>query len=134
MDAGGKVEAATRSAAGALKLLAELKPLMQPAAQAAALVRQYWQLPEQVAAARLEVAQAAATRSCAYLGCANLGMSGGLAAGQGVGSKLCSGCRVAWYCGSECSHADWKTGGHRRVCKELAAARGRVEADAHGSA
>ena len=35
----------------------------------------------------------------------------------------CSACRAVWYCGTACSHADWREGGHRRVCKALGAAR-----------
>ncbi|KAI3433881.1 hypothetical protein D9Q98_003683 [Chlorella vulgaris] len=70
----------------------------------------------------LELAQAAAARSCAYLRCANLAGEGGPAAGQGTGSQRCSKCRVAWYCGTACSHADWRAG-HRRVCRALGAAR-----------
>ncbi len=35
---------------------------------------------------------------------------------------LHSGCRAVWYCGTACSHADWREG-HRRVCKALGAAR-----------
>ncbi|KAI3433879.1 hypothetical protein D9Q98_003681 [Chlorella vulgaris] len=70
----------------------------------------------------LELAQAAATRKCAYLCCANLAGEGGPAAGQGAGSQRCSKCRVAWYCGTACSHADWRAG-HRRVCRALGAAR-----------
>ena len=35
----------------------------------------------------------------------------------------CSACRAVWYCGTACSHADWREGGHRRVCKALAAER-----------
>ncbi|KAL4859692.1 hypothetical protein ACK3TF_000769 [Chlorella vulgaris] len=68
----------------------------------------------------LELAKAAATRSCAYLRCANLAGEGGPAAGQGAGSQRCSKCKVAWYCGTACSHADWKAG-HRRVCRALGA-------------
>ncbi len=34
----------------------------------------------------------------------------------------CSACRVVWYCGTACSHADWRAG-HRRVCRALGAAR-----------
>ena len=34
-----------------------------------------------------------------------------------------SACRAVWYCGTACSHADWREGGHRRVCKALGAAR-----------
>ena len=33
-----------------------------------------------------------------------------------------SACRAVWYCGTACSHADWRAG-HRRVCKALGAAR-----------
>ncbi|KAI3433914.1 hypothetical protein D9Q98_003716 [Chlorella vulgaris] len=70
----------------------------------------------------LELAQAAAIRSCAYLRCANLAGEGGPAARQGAGSQRCSKCRVAWYCGTACSHADWRAG-HRRVCRALRGAR-----------
>jgi hypothetical protein len=70
----------------------------------------------------LALAQAAATRSCAYLRCANLAGEGGPAAGQGTGTQRCSKCRVAWYCGTTCSHADWRAG-HRRMCRALGAAR-----------
>ena len=34
----------------------------------------------------------------------------------------CSACRAVWYCGTACSHADWRAG-HKRVCKALAAER-----------
>ncbi len=37
-------------------------------------------------------------------------------------AMCCSACRAVWYCGTACSHADWRAG-HRRVCKALAAAR-----------
>jgi hypothetical protein len=75
-----------------------------------------WQLTQEVAQQRLEHARAAATRSCAYLACANLALEGGPAAGEGKGSLRCGGCKTAWYCGTACSHADWRVGGHRRVC------------------
>ena len=99
-----------------------LKPLVQPAAQLAAALLQYWQLPEQVAAAQVELARAAATRACSNLRCANLGGEGGWAAGEGEGSRKCSGCRLAWYCGADCQNADWRGGGvHRkRECAALA--------------
>ena len=105
-----------------------LKPLVQPAAQLAALlpsvlpaVRQHWHLPEPSAAAQVELARAAATRACANLRCANLGGEGGWAAGEGEGSRKCSGCRLAWYCGADCQNADWRGGGvHRkRECAAL---------------
>ncbi|PRW56253.1 putative ATP-dependent DNA helicase HFM1 isoform A [Chlorella sorokiniana] len=31
-------------------------------------------------------------------------------------------CRAVWYCGTACSHADWRAG-HRRMCKAMGAAR-----------
>ncbi len=34
----------------------------------------------------------------------------------------CSRCRIAEYCGTTCSHADWKAGGHKKMCPLLAAA------------
>lgn len=47
----------------------------------AELLQQVWYLPEQHEAARLETAQVAATRCCAYLRCTNVGGGGGPAAG-----------------------------------------------------
>ncbi|KAL4439807.1 hypothetical protein ABPG75_002808 [Micractinium tetrahymenae] len=73
--------------------------LLGPAEALAAALQEWWALPEQAAAAQLEAAQAAAARSCANLRCPNLGLEGGAAAGQGVGCKRCSGCRVSYYCG-----------------------------------
>lgn len=55
---------------------------------AAALLEQ-WRRPEAAEAGQVELAQAAASRSCAYLGCANLGFEGGPAAGEGAGAKCC---------------------------------------------
>jgi hypothetical protein len=71
----------------------------------------------------VELAQAAATRSCAYLRCANLASEGGPAAGPGTGSQRCSKCKVAWYCGTACSHADWRVGHRRGTCRALGAAK-----------
>ena len=65
---------------------AEVQPA---AAELAAALEQYWQLPELQAAAELDLAAAASARSCAYLRCANLGAEGGPAAGEGVGSSKC---------------------------------------------
>jgi hypothetical protein len=93
------------------------------ATDVAAGAERAWTASEQAAQQRLELARAAATRSCAYLACANLAGEGGPAAGEGKGSLRCSGCKTAWYCGAVCSHADWREGGHRRVCKALAAER-----------
>jgi len=33
---------------------------------------------------------------------------------EGVGSKRCSCCKQAWYCGATCQNADWKR--HRKTC------------------
>ena len=105
------------------ELLAVYRETFLPAAApAAAALEAHLSQREQQAAARLELARVAATRSCAFLGCANLRASGGPDAGQGEGSLKCAACRAVWYCGTACSHADWRAG-HKRVCKALAAER-----------
>ncbi|KAL4439805.1 hypothetical protein ABPG75_002806 [Micractinium tetrahymenae] len=86
-------------AQASLRLEELLRRLLPPASALAAALQEWWALPEQTAAARLEAAQAAAARSCANLRCPNLGLEGGAAAGQGVGCKRCSLCRTACYCG-----------------------------------
>ncbi len=63
-----------------------IRPRMR---QLAAALLDWWRRPSAQQEQQLEAAQAAAARSCAYLGCANLGGSGGPAAGQGEGSKRC---------------------------------------------
>ena len=84
-----------RPAAGDAALLAQLPRLsnrLPAAAELADLLHRLWQpamQPELHANVRLALAQAAATRSCAYLRCANLGGEGGPAAGQGAGSMRC---------------------------------------------
>ena len=47
-------------------------------------------------------------------------------------NHACSACRAVWYCGTACSHADWRAG-HRRMCKALGAAR-RAEKQAAAAA
>ena len=50
---------------------------------------------------------------CSNPGCVRLeGESERKAAG-----KVCTGCKVAWYCGRECQVAHWKV--HKGVCKRL---------------
>ena len=84
-------------AGGSKKKLAALRDRVLPLAEVSARVlQQRWSAPEPRAAARLELAQAAATRCCAYLRCAALGAGGGTAAGEGEGGKRCAGCGVAW--------------------------------------
>ena len=100
--------------------IARLADVVRCAEGLSAALQRFWALPEQVAAARLELAQAAATRSCAYLRCPN---TDGVPEGERGSSKVCTGCRSVRYCDTACSHADWREGGHRQVCKALAAAR-----------
>ena len=69
--------------------VAQRRQLLQPAADLAGLVRQHLALPAVEEQRRLAVARAAATRSCAYLRCANVAGQGGPAAGEGAGSSRC---------------------------------------------
>ena len=67
-----------------------LRQQVLPAAERlAALFDAYCHLPDQQAAVNLEVARAAAGRSCAYLSCPNVQGGGGALAGEGAGSKRC---------------------------------------------
>jgi hypothetical protein len=116
-----KVELDNCSATMPMDAVAVLRQRALPRAEAVAeLLWQFWESPGRQNTAAVEMAQAAATRCCAYLGCAQLGQQGGPGAGEGVGSKRCSRCHVAWYCGTACSHADWRAG-HSKMCKVLAA-------------
>jgi hypothetical protein len=99
---------------------AQLRHLLPPAAEVAALLQRYFELPEQEAARALQLARAAGGRSCAYLCCANLTMEGREA--EGKLTQKCGQCRSVRYCSRACSVADWRAG-HKRVCKALAAAR-----------
>ncbi len=69
---------------------------MPIARQLATALQAYWGRPTQQQADQLELAKAAAARSCAYLGCANLGGEGGPAAGEGAGSKRCRCVGLVW--------------------------------------
>jgi hypothetical protein len=102
---------------------AQLRRLLPPAAEVAALLQRYFELPEQekeAAARALELAQAAGGRSCANLWCANLTIEGRET--EGKPTQRCGQCRSVRYCSRACSVADWRAG-HKRVCKALAAAR-----------
>ncbi len=80
--------------------VAQLRPLLPPAADLAALMQQCYALPAVDKPHRLELAQAAAGRCCAYLRCANVEGQGGPAARQGTGSKCCRWVRVGgWVVG-----------------------------------
>ena len=114
-------EAGQSAAAGRRQLIQQLA-LPTAEGLAAALQQYFAQLPHAEAVQWLETAQAAAARSCAFLRCSNLGLEGGPAAGEGGGSLKCGACRSVWYCGTACSHADWRAG-RKRVCKTMAAVR-----------
>ena len=103
----GSTLAEVQAAAGALLkqrqlLLGELSPsaslaeraerlqqLAQPASRLGRAMVEMAHSPAMEAQRQLELARAAATRSCAYLRCANVAGQGGAAAGQGVGSARC---------------------------------------------
>lgn len=111
----------------AVTQLGQLQECLPHAKEAARILQQAWQAgaAEELAAARLEVAQAAATRCCANLRCPNVEAPGGPDAGKQPDCKKCGGCNVARYCSAACSVAGWRRagGGHRLVCAALAAER-----------
>ena len=72
-----------------LPAISLLQAVLPPTRRLAAALLDWWRRPRAQQEQQLEAAQAAATRSCAYLRCANLGGSGGPAAGQGEGSQRC---------------------------------------------
>lgn len=73
-----------------------LVPLLPRFEQLAAELRAWQQQPEQLGPACLAAGRAAAVRACAYLACPNVGVEGGMVAGQGAGCKRCGGCRSVW--------------------------------------
>lgn len=34
-------------------------------------------------------------------------------------TRACTGCRTVRYCSQECSKAHWRTGGHKKICKDV---------------
>lgn len=74
----------------------ELWALLPQATRVAQLLERWYQLPAQAEPLRLQLARAAGSRACAYLGCANLGGGGGPFAGEGEGSLRCSACKAVW--------------------------------------
>ena len=121
------LKAAMAPAANPVQQLQAQQSILLLARQLADTLQAWWETPDQQRQARLELAQAAALRGCAYLACPNAGAGGALTAGAQEGASRCSGCRVVWYCDTACSHADWAAG-HRRVCKHLGAARAAAQA------
>lgn len=67
----------------------QLLQLLPAAERMAAVLKQHEALPELAQARQLELARAAAGRSCAFLCCSNLQAGGGPAAGQGTGRMRC---------------------------------------------
>ncbi|PRW56574.1 Zinc finger MYND domain-containing 19 Q7TSV3 [Chlorella sorokiniana] len=106
----------------------QLRQLLPATDQLAAADDAYCQLPSQQAALRLELARAAVPRSCAYLRCSNVQAEGAALMCKGDKGLRCSACHVVWYCGTACSHADWREGSHHRVCKPLGEERRRRKA------
>ena len=74
--------------------------VLPPARSLADALLAWWRRPEAQPEAALEVAQAAAARSCAYLRCANLGGEGGPAAVCAMHARLHMGRRC---CVASCS-------------------------------
>lgn len=109
------------AAAGAARLNPHefARRMLQPTAELGAAMQLWWQLPRQQAEAALALAQAAATRECAFLRCANLAGDEAREAAGKTRNQVCSGCRVCRFCAG-CAAPAWKAG-HRRVCKALAA-------------
>ncbi|KAJ3290375.1 hypothetical protein HDU79_003360, partial [Rhizoclosmatium sp. JEL0117] len=35
-------------------------------------------------------------------------------------TQVCAGCQSRSYCSKDCQRSDWKEGGHKRQCKEIA--------------
>lgn len=62
---------------------------------------------------------ALASLPCANAACMAAGAGGSEAALPG---RRCSGCNTARYSSALCQQAAWKSGGHRRTCRSLAAA------------
>ncbi len=70
-------------------LAEQTQQLVQPAARLGSMLVELDRSPALSKERRLVLARAAATRSCAYLGCANVAGQGGPAAGKGEGSARC---------------------------------------------
>lgn len=95
--------------------------ILRCVAELGAALRRCQQLPDQREAAQLELALAAAARSCANLACQNLETVRAREL-AGKGNQRCSACKVSRYCCPTCHAQDWRQGGHRRACPLLKAA------------
>ena len=119
-SAGGSSQAAAEAAPSGpppkASLAAFRAALLPPALRLAAALRPCWPLPEQRQAERLQLAQA--VMACRP-GCSNLRCPDWL--GQGKKALRCSGCKTARFCGAACQAEAWRQGGHKFVCKLLAA-------------
>ena len=120
-SAGGSGQAPAAAAPGgpAPKVsLATFKETLLPhAKRLAAALLPLWPLPGQQQAERLELARAVA--AC-RTGCSNLRCPDWQA--QCKKALRCSGCKKARFCNAACQADAWRHGGHKYVCKLLAAA------------
>ncbi|KAI7836885.1 hypothetical protein COHA_009217 [Chlorella ohadii] len=119
-QAGGASGAAGAEASGPApksSLAAFQQDLLPCAVRLAAALLPHWPLPEQQQVDRLELARAVAAQrhGCSNLRCPDW---------QGLRKKawLCAGCRTLRFCDTACQADAWRHGGHRFVCKLLAAA------------
>ena len=117
--AAGGLAGLTPSAASLRMRLEDLMAILPQAKAVGALALQLLHMdasdPAVLAAARLKVARATATRDCANLRCPHF-------SGAGRRGKKCAGCRAVRYCCQECNVAGWRAG-HKHVCAALAAER-----------
>lgn len=97
-------------------LAAFTETLLPAAVRLAGALLPRWPPPAQQQAERLEVARAVA--ACRP-GCGNLRCPDWQ--GRCKKTMRCAGCRVARYCGAACQAEAWRHGGHKFVCRLLAA-------------
>ena len=97
-------------------LAAFQQALLPCAVRLSAALLPHWPLPEQQQADRLELARAVAAQrhGCSNLRCPDW-------QGQHRKARLCAGCKTLRFCDAACQADAWRHGGHRLVCKLLAA-------------
>ena len=114
---GRAAEAAPNSPAPRDSLAAFNATLLPHALRLAAALLPHWPLPEQQQAERLELARAvlACRPGCSNLRCPDWQR-------QCKKALLCAGCQKARFCNAACQAEAWRHGGHKHVCRLLAAA------------
>lgn len=113
----GAAEAAPNSPAPRHSLAAFNATLLPHAVRLAAALLPHWPLPEQRRADRLELARAvlACRPGCSNLRCPDWQR-------QCKKTLLCAGRKKARFCNAACQAEAWRHGGHKHVCRLLAAA------------